>query len=409
MSRLQKATLQEIGSDRDAQPVGDPVEVQFNPETLRLSLRNQVEGGQNRGRQVRQYTGSSSTSLSFDLVFDTADEIRADGTARSVRERTAMVERFVLPRGEGEDKQSPPRVRFHWGNLVVDGIIGNLDVDFELFSPDGVPLRAKMRVTVQEQDPKYEYLEAGPGANQPPAGAAAPAEGAGAAGQTGTRGSGRPDRSVAALAGESAAALAARAGLDPSRWRALTGLPDDPLSLPAGAELSFAAGAGGSAGLGVRSGASAGAGASLESSLGLAAGADARTSGLALAAAGGVSAALDTVAVTRAQEAQGAARSAFGVGGASASASASAGAGAGRAEASASASASASAGVRPDPRATSYGQGVPLRPRASIAADARADLSGGAADLTPREEGSGASPSPSSPSWSAGRPEGGTP
>ena len=65
---LSKATLQEIASDEGSTPKGDPVEVQFNPATLRLQISNTIEGGDTRGRQVRQYIGSSSTTLTIDLV-----------------------------------------------------------------------------------------------------------------------------------------------------------------------------------------------------------------------------------------------------------------------------------------------------------------------------------------------------
>lgn len=68
--QLQKAIIEELDGDtgKGAFPV------QFNPTTLRLTLTNRVEGGQSQGKQVRQHLGPSSTTLSLDLIFDTADE-----------------------------------------------------------------------------------------------------------------------------------------------------------------------------------------------------------------------------------------------------------------------------------------------------------------------------------------------
>src|SRR5256885_11013543 len=74
MSELKKATLQEIKSDESAATIGDPIPVQFNPSSLRLQITNSTTGGNTRGQQARQFTGSSSTTLTLDLVFDTADE-----------------------------------------------------------------------------------------------------------------------------------------------------------------------------------------------------------------------------------------------------------------------------------------------------------------------------------------------
>ncbi|MCP5119763.1 MAG: hypothetical protein GY953_53880, partial [bacterium] len=69
MSQLEKATLQAISSDESASPIGDPIPVQFNPTTLRLQITNSTEGGESRGKQVRQYTGSSSSTLNLELIF----------------------------------------------------------------------------------------------------------------------------------------------------------------------------------------------------------------------------------------------------------------------------------------------------------------------------------------------------
>ena len=57
--------------------------------------------------------GANATVLSLELVFDTADEGTTD-SPRSVREKTAAVERFVLPRqSQGDNKnQVPPKLRF---------------------------------------------------------------------------------------------------------------------------------------------------------------------------------------------------------------------------------------------------------------------------------------------------------
>ncbi|WP_224242767.1 CIS tube protein [Hyalangium gracile] len=400
MSGLVKATLQRIWStETDTETEGDPVEVQFNPASLRLALSNTVEGGQSRGRQARQFIGSSSTQLSFDLVFDTADEGTPDGRPRSVREKTALVEQFVVPEVKGTDKQAPPKVRFQWNDLIIDGIISSLTIDLDFFASDGTPLRAKMGVSIQEQDAKYQFLQRGAGANQ----------------------DNHPtDRSALALAGESLADFAARMGLDPAAWRGLSASVEGSLSLEAGVEIDFNSNLSASAGLGATFGVEAGVSASLEASFGLEGGARAggsSSSGRALAASGGVSAAIETVESLKASTAADATRKAFGV---------SAPAPASRTS---TASGSASAAVRPstpiavnapvarpsmpeqprtplslsglpsptqqsqapsrpappqaDPRATTFGLGVPLRPRVSGAADQRAGAVSGQVPLRP--------------------------
>lgn len=325
MSELKKATLQEIKSDEAGTPLDAPVEVQFNPTTLRLQINNTVEGGQSQGRQARQFIGASSTTLSLDLIFDTADEGTTD-KPRNVREKTALVEKFVLPKGTGQDKQAPPKVRFNWGTLILDGVIDSISLDFDLFAADGTPLRAKVGISIKEQNSKYQFLEAGAGANDA---GNAPAPGEASAGSPGSSG-GPASSSALAIGGESSAEFAARLGLDPSAWRGLSvgvsgslsiGVSGS-LSLEAGAEIGFSAGLSASAGIGVHIGVEAGVSASLEGSFGLEATAGVSAvagvgvgaglaAGFNLSAAGGVSAAIESVKIAKAQVAEQKARQAF--------------------------------------------------------------------------------------------------
>jgi hypothetical protein len=390
MSGLEKATLTKLSNDSKDREEGEPIPVQFNPASLKLTLSNNTEGGQNTGRSQRQFTGNSSTELAFDLVFDTADEDDGSGNPRSVREKTAAVEQFVLSQGSGKGRKSPPRVKFHWGKLIVKGVITSISIDFDLFAQDGTPLRAKMGISIKEQDAKYELLESGPGSSRE---GGAPAPGGGNAAGPGGTGSGKSDRTGIALGGESAADFALRAGLDPGAWRGIAAGLDGTLSLPAGLQIDFDASLSLSAGVGVSAGVESDLGSSLETSLGLrpektgSAGSPAAP-GFALSAAGGVGAAVEAVKIARAQgAAQSAARS-FGATGVSTSAAVATGAAATAASGAAvsiapaaPAPASSTGGVaassapttfappRADARATSYGFGVPLRPRVSGAAE----------------------------------------
>lgn len=438
MSELEKAKLQEVSADSNETPVGDPVEVQFNPNSLKLTLKNAVEGGRARGRQRRQQTGTSSTTLSMDLIFDSADETEAapGGPPRpvSVRKKTAMLEKYVVPKTDGSE--TPPRMRFEWKELILSGIVEGLDIDFELFAPDGTPLRAKTKLTIKEQDPKYQYLESGPGARDnaaanrraatPGAGTndAPPAPGGGdTAGASG-------ERSIRALEGETPPELAARISLDPAAWRGLDLDLGGALSLTAGLEVGFSAGLSLSAGIGVSAGFSAGIDLSLEASLGLEVGAgtslepaaatglSANTlAGLGLAGAGGVGAAIEQAKISKQDAAAGAARSAFkatdastadgtqvlptadaSVLGSTAAAAGSAGTPAEQSHTPLSAEPArerisrpgAASAPRPplsDPRANSYGAGLPLRPLIRTAAEQRQptvfsdDLSTGATPI----------------------------
>lgn len=429
MSELKKATLQEISSDVHATPLGPEVSVQFNPTTLRLQISNNLPGGASRGNQVRQYTGSSSTTLTLDLVFDTADE-GTTAAPRSVREKTAIVEKFVLPKGQTQDKQAPPKLRFQWGNLLLDGIVDSVSLDFDLFAADGTPLRAKVNLTIKEQNSKYQFLSAGPGANRE---GSKPQPGQASLGTQGNLGIAA--QASLAIGGESAAEFAARVGVDPAAWRGLAADLSNPLSLEAGVEVGFHADLNVNAGLGVTLGVEVGVAASLEASVGLEAstsltavagvgvGAE-LASGFALSAAGGVSAAVAAVQIAKTQAASQQARHAFGLPTSdSVSPSGPAQVAANRVTAAAKPGA-VSAGLPPsaktqlpspvvqqatlstspsvDPRAGSFGFGVPLRSSVGQAADLRAGALQGRVPLRAQIGENGAPPTvldPTLPPW----------
>ena len=297
---LQKAALIELKPD--GTPAGDPlgVPVQFNPATMKLTITNSTEGGESKGKQTRQFLGSSSATLAIELMFDTADE---GDTANpvSVRLRTAIVEKYVLPESQTPQKQAPPKLKFQWGPLVMVGVVDSVTIDLDHFAANGTPLRAKVGLTIKEQNPKDQLGIIGAGANTQ----AAPPPGQPDAGLPGS-GPAASTQSAAAIGGETAADFAARMGLDPSAWRGLDIGGSASLSLGAGLEVGFSADLSISAGLGVTVGFEAGVSASLDASVGLDVSASVGISasasfsadvsaGLAVSAAGGVSAAIAQV------------------------------------------------------------------------------------------------------------------
>ena len=376
MSALEKARLEVVDGGGN---VTDSVPVQFNPTTMSLQMSNSNDGGSSRGRQTQQYNGSSSTTLTLDLEFDTADEGTTDRPV-DVRTLTAGVRQFVLP-GAAASKQAPPRVKFRWGTFELTGVMATLTEELSLFSSGGVPLRAKVSVQIKEQDPQFDALERGPGANADSGAPAAGELGLGITGGVGTSGGGLFDASASALFGETAADFLARNGLAPEGWRALGGALDalsDGIELEAGFSVEFDSSLTVGSGLGLSAGFSAGLDVPLGASLGLEAGSSSSSSGgspvlaqgFALSSAGGLTAASEAAKATTASSAADAARAEFGAG-ASPRATGAAGSPA-RAPLTATpvAGSTRAAGASPnpsppkaDPRATSFGRGVPLRDR----------------------------------------------
>jgi hypothetical protein len=351
---LTKATLQMLSSVTVGRTIGGEIPVQFNPTSLRLATTNQSESGQRLSARPRQYLSRGSTKLTLQLVFDTADE----GTSAqpvSVRGKTRLVTQFLEPRRDGQ-RQSPPAVRFHWGELIFEGIMDSATEDIDLFASNGTPLRAKVDVQITGQRVQDLNLSSGPGATEPDGDAPEPGELG--SGEPGTEGGGGTSRTATALGGESAAAFAARNGMNPAAWRSFADQVPDPLSLPAGLPINIGTASAGS-GLASTSGIEAGDPVQSDAALdaarsttvtatsgSAATNTEQRRAGFALASVGGVAQAIDSSRGASATAAADGSRRAFG-------------------------QAAAGSGSGEGPSRW-YGFGVPLRQRITPAAASRA-------------------------------------
>ena len=370
--------------------VGSPIPVQFNPTSLKLDRNNDTSTGATTLAQRRHKSNEGHATLSLELIFDTAEVEEKDeakqGQPVDVRGLTADLRQFVEP-DQKRPKEPPPRMRFVWGKFSFDGIVSRIGEELDYFAHDGTALRAKVSLSITGQDEKFEANTVGPGSRDDrastPAGGSAPNT---APGAPPTR---NPTQTAAAQAGESVQQVLSRLGGDPATWRsAMAGL-DTPLGLTAGAEVRLNASIAAGAGIGVSAGFSAGAdagGVAAAAGLGIAAGGAAGISadgvasasisasasaeasaGFAFAAQGGVAVSAGLAQAQAASAAVAGARIGFDVPGNGTTIGV-----AGTAEVQAdtgviSRTAAAAATARLDPRAVSYGRGVPLRPRPSPA------------------------------------------
>lgn len=143
------------------------VQVQFNPETLKVSFANQVAtpqgAGDTSGSPSRQFVGAGTTKLSLQLWFDVTALPDTDQTD-DVRKLTEKVAYFITPEKE-KDGFVPPAVRFQWGTFQFDGLMDSMEESLEFFSGDGRPLRASVSVGLSQQKiTKYAFGKPGKGA-----------------------------------------------------------------------------------------------------------------------------------------------------------------------------------------------------------------------------------------------------
>ncbi len=149
--------------------VVERLDVQFNPTEFGATKGAQIAEIAIPGidSPILQFIRGTNETLSLELFFDTT----AHGMGAEARPVTELTDRFyALVKMSGQD-HAPPRCRFGWGDnfpgLVhqsgeVSGkrkafecIVESIQQKFTLFSPQGVPLRARLTLALRE----YKTLE----------------------------------------------------------------------------------------------------------------------------------------------------------------------------------------------------------------------------------------------------------
>lgn len=159
-AKLAKAKLSELDAQFDHIINDDKTTtVQFNPDSLKVSLTNQIVApqgaGDNSGPQAQQFVGAGTTKLAVMLNFDVTQEF-PQGLAETddVRNLTKRVAYFITPKGDPPNapkKYIPPAVRLSWGSFQFDGIMESLEETLDLFSFEGRPLRASVAISLTQQ------------------------------------------------------------------------------------------------------------------------------------------------------------------------------------------------------------------------------------------------------------------
>jgi Contractile injection system tube protein len=234
--QVTKASLKEIWWDNSGKPqyqnpqggAGKSFEVQFNPETLKVTYANQKAGGDQPGNSPVQFVGRGTTKLSLQIWFDISLPKGGDAAPPSgdVRSLTQEVAYFMAPQKvtvQGKTSTAPPGVSFEWGSMIFQGVVDTMDETLDFFAADGRPLRASMNLGITQQEIKP----------QPPA--SAPGTGLGANG---------PGTQPLQLgkAGLSLQQMSANLGV--GDWRAVADLNgiENPRQVTVGAQLDFSVG-----------------------------------------------------------------------------------------------------------------------------------------------------------------------
>jgi nucleoid-associated protein YgaU len=137
----------------------DRIYVRFNPTEYQVQKQNTFAEIGIPGLETPpiQFIRGASEKLTTELLVDTTHNLK------DVRkEYVARIQKLMKVAGEAH---APPIVTLVWGGPVFTGVIEGLSVTYTLFTSTGVPLRAKLGVTMRQYRRSGEELRETPRAS----------------------------------------------------------------------------------------------------------------------------------------------------------------------------------------------------------------------------------------------------
>jgi hypothetical protein len=127
---------------------GPGIPLRFNPTEYQITKANTFADIPIPGLEtpLLQYVRGDSEKLSLEVLVDTSDTLKDVRVEYVNRLRSLM---SIDPK-----EHAPPIVKFVWDRDVFTGVLENLGITYVLFTPEGIPLRAKLTLSVKE----YPYL-----------------------------------------------------------------------------------------------------------------------------------------------------------------------------------------------------------------------------------------------------------
>jgi hypothetical protein len=191
------------------------VTAQFNPTTLTIDRTvgwadPGEAGGANSASTKgieKQFQGAKGRSFSIELLFDDVDTNRTvnprgrGGLVKNI-EKLEKLASVRVPKSKEENERRPHWCVATWGDMLQDKeaatgfrcVIETLQTKYELFSPDGTPLRARVTLKLVEASSVSlaKNLRNKPPPAQRPAGAPSATPTTGSGGGTGGTGGSTP-------------------------------------------------------------------------------------------------------------------------------------------------------------------------------------------------------------------------
>jgi hypothetical protein len=129
--------------------IPNPYTALINPETYTVDIKYEFENSQGQGTTggQQQFKVKYPEEMAFDFLFDNTGII--DGKPKpNISDDIANFKKFLM---DYDGSVHEPRFfKFVWGTDLFKGRCSGLNIAYKLFNPDGSPIRAVCKVTLNQ-------------------------------------------------------------------------------------------------------------------------------------------------------------------------------------------------------------------------------------------------------------------
>src|SRR4051794_3666288 len=136
---------------------GKPLNCYFNPTEYSIAKSNTWSTPEVNGNSApkQKFTSGTPRKLDLALLFDQTFPPDQSSSAPPMPVGEAcktLMDAMEVPKnaGTGTTKAEPPLFTFNWGPLNFKGACTSLTITYKLFTPEGNPLRADVKLSLTE-------------------------------------------------------------------------------------------------------------------------------------------------------------------------------------------------------------------------------------------------------------------
>lgn len=148
MIKMNARALIKIESSPGSDKFTKEISIQFNPTEISDSYSAEFKPGAENHNKDLYFRHTTRGDLTLNLSLDATQPVEVAGAMASIKDRLDELRGLIKPSATKNERQTPARIQFVWGDFVYIGYVKSLTEKRTLFNSDGQLLRADVTLVI---------------------------------------------------------------------------------------------------------------------------------------------------------------------------------------------------------------------------------------------------------------------